>query len=166
MLVAQLNAGWRVVDDGELWILQSLLGDEWLERARCGTRHALEYCVGLQLGEPAVREIVNALQSDLPAAPKLAAPVATSTNTNRRHRRGLIAQINENWRIIRDGPQWILERRHPLDALTDETDEWRARARCRMRSGLEHCIKLYVTGDVDPAALAILAALPGHIDWK
>ncbi|KYK44898.1 hypothetical protein A1D31_11820 [Bradyrhizobium liaoningense] len=72
----------------------------------------------------------------------------------------LVAQLNARWRVVvsRDGAQWILQRLH-------ENDDWRARSRCRARPSLERVVKLFA-GEVDPAAQAILAALPGHIDWS
>jgi hypothetical protein len=69
----------------------------------------------------------------------------------------LVAQLNERWRIIDDGKQWVLAR-------LDDRWGWVARTHCRTRAALERCAGLYA-GDVDPGARAILAALPGHIDW-
>lgn len=69
----------------------------------------------------------------------------------------LVAQLNQRWRVVEhDGTQWILLRLHEND--------WRARSHCRTRYALERCVQAYA-GDVDPAARAILNALPGHIDW-
>jgi hypothetical protein len=85
----------------------------------------------------------------------------------------LVAQLNERWRVVvaHDGTQWILQRFHAARAAkSDRTfhrfyeNDWRPRAHCRTRAALERCAGLYA-GDVDPAARAILAALPGHIDW-
>ncbi|MCP3444593.1 hypothetical protein [Bradyrhizobium sp. CCGUVB14] len=75
----------------------------------------------------------------------------------------VLATISDGWRIIasRDGT-WVLQRQRGAHR---SADDWRSRARCRMRHALLNCIRLYVTGDVDPAALAIVAELPGHIDW-
>lgn len=71
----------------------------------------------------------------------------------------LVAQLNACWRVVaaRDGTQWILQRLHG-------NDDWRARSRCRARPSLERVVKLFA-GEVDAAALAVLAALPGHVDW-
>jgi hypothetical protein len=69
----------------------------------------------------------------------------------------LVAQLNQRWRVVAlDGTQWILQRLHEND--------WRARSHCRTRYALERCVQAYA-GDVDPAARAILNALPLHIDW-
>ena len=65
--------------------------------------------------------------------------------------RSLVAQLNERWRVVDDGSKWVLESFRDF--------EWCARTRVRIRHGLEHCVRRFA-GDVDPAALAILAALP------
>jgi hypothetical protein len=71
----------------------------------------------------------------------------------------LVAQLNESWRIVlaHDGKQWVLAR-------LDDRWGWIARSHCRTRPALERCVQAYA-GAVDPAALAILAGLPWHIDW-
>lgn len=77
---------------------------------------------------------------------------------------GIIARLNDGWRIVAapDGTQWVLQRQRGAHR---SADDWRARAYCRMRHALENCVALYVTGDVEPEALAIIAALPGNIAW-
>jgi hypothetical protein len=69
----------------------------------------------------------------------------------------IIAQLNARWRVVDDGGrQWVLAR-------LDDKYGWVQHVACRTRAALLNCIGGYVTGDVDPAAFAIVAALPGHI---
>jgi hypothetical protein len=70
----------------------------------------------------------------------------------------LVAQLNASWRVIidDDGKQWILQRLHE--------NGWRARSYCRTRYALENCVRLYA-GEIDPEAVAILAALPSNAHW-
>lgn len=73
----------------------------------------------------------------------------------------VIARLNAYWRVMvaHDGTrptQWILQRFHD--------GAWRGRSYCRMRYALERCVQAHA-GNVDPTARAIVAALPGHIDW-
>jgi hypothetical protein len=76
----------------------------------------------------------------------------------------LVAQLNAAWRVIDDGRQWVLERR-PVDALADETD-WRTRTRVSIAHNLLSCVRRFCGDDADPAALAILAALPAEYRLK
>lgn len=59
----------------------------------------------------------------------------------------MVAPLNDHWRVVRDGTQWILQRFH-------ENDGWRSRACCRSRAALERCLQIHVDDAVDPAALA------------
>jgi hypothetical protein len=72
----------------------------------------------------------------------------------------IIAQISASWRIAEspDRKEWLLERE-------TSSNIWRSRGRARTRFGLLNIVKLYVGGEFDPAMLAILNELPGHIDW-
>jgi hypothetical protein len=76
---------------------------------------------------------------------------------------GLIVQLNADWRVVKcpDGQQWILQRRgSPKKA---HKDDWRGRSYCGTSEVLRRCTREYV-GAIDPAAAAILAALPERID--
>jgi hypothetical protein len=176
-MVAPLNDHWRVVCDGTQWILQRFHeNDGWRARACCRTRQALERCLEIHVDSD-IDPATLAILSELPAQPSEAVtsvvaqldaetivdPVAQSEAAAS----SMVAQLSPHWRVLvaSDGKQWVLQRLHALDALSNEED-WRARSHCRTRYALENCVKLYVTGAVDPAALAILAALPGHIDWQ
>jgi hypothetical protein len=75
----------------------------------------------------------------------------------------IVAQINQDWRVIecRDRVQWILQRRG--SPKTSRGDDWRGRSYCRTSEALIRCTREYA-GAIDPAASAILAALPPSID--
>jgi hypothetical protein len=78
----------------------------------------------------------------------------------------LIAQLNATWRVTFDGAWFILERLwRPARKTVQHVAVWRASRRCKTRFALERCIKTYVVGPVDPAALAIVGELAGHVDW-
>lgn len=76
----------------------------------------------------------------------------------------VLARLNAGWRVVAalDHAQWVLQRQR---GAHQSAHDWRARSHCRSRQALLNCIRLYVTGDVDPASLAIVDGLPGHIDW-
>ena len=74
----------------------------------------------------------------------------------------IVAILNDHWRVIvcRAGIQWILQRRA---GERRGRARWASRSYCRTKEGLtlfshEHA------GEIEPAALAILAALPARID--
>jgi len=70
----------------------------------------------------------------------------------------VVAQLNDQWRVVDDGSRWILEQLNPLDVLTDESD-WRL----RHHGGILHNLLSYIrkhVGEIDPAALALVQALP------
>ena len=64
---------------------------------------------------------------------------------------GLVADLNDRWRVIDDPLQWILQHR--------EGKRWRDRSFCRSRSGLQRCVREY-SGPVDCVALLQIEALP------
>jgi hypothetical protein len=73
-----------------------------------------------------------------------------SRRISERHRR-----LNDDWRIIdcKDSIQWLLQVRRG--------GRWRGRSYCTTREGL----RLYIrerAGEVDPAAQAVIAALPAR----
>jgi hypothetical protein len=76
----------------------------------------------------------------------------------------LIAQLNENWRVVYDPLQWILQQRK--GKARKKNSGWRGRSFCRTREGLLRCVRDYC-GEIDAAALAKLDALPDHYeDWR
>ena len=69
----------------------------------------------------------------------------------------LLAQLNANWRIVDDPLQWILQRRQGNPRK--KNSGWQDRSFCTTREGLSRCIHEYC-GEVDPASLARISALP------
>jgi hypothetical protein len=79
-----------------------------------------------------------------------------------------VAILNQRYRVIRcrDGIQWILQCRNRADlAETVARDDWRGRSYCRTKGALIGCCDRY-SGEIDPAAVAVLAALPERIDGE
>jgi hypothetical protein len=76
---------------------------------------------------------------------------------------GIIAILNSYWRVVecRDRLQWILQRRG--SPKTSRRDDWRGRSYCRTAEALRRHVREF-TAPIDPAAAAILAALPVSID--
>jgi hypothetical protein len=75
----------------------------------------------------------------------------------------IVARLNADWRVIvcAAGLQWVLQRRgSPKKA---PADDWRGRSFCRTSEALIRCSREHA-GEIEPAALAILAALPERID--
>jgi hypothetical protein len=74
----------------------------------------------------------------------------------------VVAVLNHKWRVIecRDGIQWILQFRDRLQARA--TGTWQGRSYCRTSQALIRYTREHA-GAVDPAAMAILAALPEWI---
>jgi hypothetical protein len=73
----------------------------------------------------------------------------------------LVARLSDGWRVIvcKVGIQWILQRRRsPKKA---PADDWRGRSYCRTSEALIRCCREHA-GEIEPAAWAILAALPEH----
>jgi hypothetical protein len=76
----------------------------------------------------------------------------------------LIAQLNENWRVVLDPLQWILQQRKGNPRR--KNSGWRGRSFCRTREGLLRCVRDYC-GKIDAAAFAKIDALPDHyVDWR
>jgi hypothetical protein len=76
---------------------------------------------------------------------------------------GLIAELNERWRVVDDPLQWILQRRK--GSPRKKNSGWQGRSFCRTREALLRCVREYC-GEVDPAALNKIKALPDwHLDW-
>lgn len=75
----------------------------------------------------------------------------------------VVARLNSRWRVVEcgHGLQWILQYRG--SAETYPTARWRGRSYCRTREALLGCSREHA-GDIEPAALAILNALPERID--
>ena len=72
----------------------------------------------------------------------------------------IVAKLNLTWRVIvcRDEIQWILQR---LAGKRHGQPRWDGRCYCRTREGLM-CRVRELAGEIDPAALQTLEALP---DW-
>jgi hypothetical protein len=71
--------------------------------------------------------------------------------------------LNRSWRVIRcrDHLQWVLQ--HRGSPKKPRRNDWRGRSYCRTAEALRRCAREYV-GTIDPAAAAILAALPELIN--
>ena len=74
---------------------------------------------------------------------------------------GLIVQLNEQWRVIvcKDGIQWILQRR---DAQRSGQARWTGASYNCDQSSLIRVSRI-LCGRIDPAAMAVLEALPEWI---
>lgn len=70
-------------------------------------------------------------------------------------------QLSPHWRVIRcpAAIQWILQYR--ASAETYSTAIWRGRSYCRTRDALIRCCN--GAGEIDPATVAALQALPERI---
>ena len=79
------------------------------------------------------------------------------TSLNAQSNRAVIAILSDRWRVIDDPLQWILQvrRGHP----SQKASGWRTQHYCRQRTTLLRLIH-EICGEVDPAALAIIEALP------
>ena len=77
----------------------------------------------------------------------------------------IIARLNPRWRVIvcAQGIQWVLQYR--ASAETYATSRWQGRSFCRTSEALRRCSREHA-GAVDPAAAAILAALPERISER
>jgi hypothetical protein len=67
--------------------------------------------------------------------------------------------LNNTWRVSEDDLQWLLERK--VGKPRAKSDGWAAVSFARTRAGLLRCI-FENCGPVDPAALAIIRALPEY----
>ena len=74
----------------------------------------------------------------------------------------LVAQLNEQWRVV-DGPlQWVLQRGN--GKVRNKSSGSQGRSFCRTRVGLLRCISEYC-GEVDANSVAKLKTLPDyHLD--
>jgi hypothetical protein len=76
----------------------------------------------------------------------------------------LTLQLNENWRIVDDPLQWILQRRKGNPRKRNSG--WQDRSFCTTREGLLRCVRENC-GEVDDDALTKLQVLPEfHADWE
>jgi hypothetical protein len=73
----------------------------------------------------------------------------------------IVARLNERWRVIvcKDGIQWLLQK---SKSDGGHGTQWRGRSYCTTRDALIACCAR-LCGRCEPAALAVLARLPGHI---
>lgn len=76
---------------------------------------------------------------------------------------GVVAQLNADWRVVESGDQvqWILQRRG--SPKMSRRNDWRGRSYCRTSEALIRATREYA-GRIDPAAAAILNALPALIE--
>lgn len=65
----------------------------------------------------------------------------------------LIAQLNDRWRLADDSTRWILQR------FDEERGDWIVQAAASIMPNMENHIRKHVK-DIDPAAAAIVQALP------
>jgi hypothetical protein len=74
----------------------------------------------------------------------------------------IVARLNADWRIIicAAGIQWVLQRGYTARNHGDV--RWRSRSFCRTSEALIRCCREHA-GEIEPAAWAILAALPERI---
>ncbi len=75
-----------------------------------------------------------------------------------------LVQLNTNWRVADDPPQWTVEQRIGNPSARDSG--WRARKFIR---NTDHLLKRIaeMCGDVDPAAIEIIRSWPtGYVTWK
>src|ERR1700758_2818086 len=75
----------------------------------------------------------------------------------------VVARLNDRWRIIecQHRLHWILQYR--ASAETYPTSSWKGRSYCRTSEALRRCSREHV-GAIDPAAAAVLAALPQWLE--
>lgn len=76
----------------------------------------------------------------------------------------LVAQLNEQWRVVDDPLQWILQKRK--GKARNKSSGWQGRSFCRTREALLRCIREYC-GDVAAENLDTICVLPDfHPDWE
>lgn len=77
--------------------------------------------------------------------------------------RAVVVVLNDRWRVIacRDGMQWILQYR--ASSETARRVEWKGRSYCQTKKALLRDTR-YHAGEVSPAAMTILEALPERIE--
>ena len=74
----------------------------------------------------------------------------------------LLIQLNDDWRVVDDDLQYILQRRK--GKARSKATGWRGRSFCRTREALLRCIREYC-GPVSESALQQVQALPEwHVD--
>jgi len=100
-----------------------------------------------------------------PSLPPDGGDVATDTLTAPAHPSDrLVVQINEQWRVVDDPLQWILQKRK--GKARNKSSGWQGRSFCRTREALLRCIREYC-GDVAAENLDTIRALPDfHPDWE
>jgi hypothetical protein len=93
------------------------------------------------------------------ANPPAAVPYSTSEEADDYH--AVVARLNDSWRVIvcAAGIQWILQRRR---GERRGTARWEGRGFCRTCEALNRLSRNHA-GAITPAAIAILALLPGLI---
>ena len=76
----------------------------------------------------------------------------------------VLIQLNANWRVADDPPQWTIEQR--VSKPSGKDSGWRARKFIRRRDHLLRCIG-EICGGVDPKAVETIRSWPpGYVSWK
>ena len=88
---------------------------------------------------------------------KLAAPVAERTCAVDTGRYTLVAILNDRWRVVDEGNQWILQVRK--GRKTAKATGWRDKSFCTQRTTLLRCIH-DDCGDVNADAMSVINQLP------
>ncbi len=76
----------------------------------------------------------------------------------------VLMQLNANWRVADDPPQWTIEQR--VSKPSGKDSGWRARKFIR---GRDHLVRRIgeICGTVDPKAVEIIRSWPpGYVLWK
>lgn len=75
----------------------------------------------------------------------------------------MIARLNDRWRVVDDPLQWMLQYRGGKTSDRGGSPNiraWQGKRFCRTRDALIRDIREIVIGDVDQAALRVIASLP------
>ena len=101
------------------------------------------------------RSDAGAVRQPQAVSPGTDTPKATKPPADRSKR--VIAVLNDRWRVIDDGIQWVLEKRKGRP--TPKSSGWRGRSYARNRASLLDSVERRC-GPVDSEALAALKTLP------
>ena len=109
----------------------------------------------MSLSEDANRLSEGAVRQPQEVLPGTDAPKATKRPADRS--KPVLAVLNDRWRVIDDGIQWVLQKRKGRP--TPKSSGWRGRSYATSRASLLDCIER-LCGSVDPAALRVIEGLP------
>ncbi len=101
------------------------------------------------------RSDAGAVRQPQTVAPGIDAPRATKRPADRS--KPVIAFLNDRWRVIDDGIQWVLQKR--TGRPTPKSTGWRGRSYLRTRASLLDSVARWC-GSVDPQTLSLLTRLP------